>query len=237
MSHDTRTPAIRTRWWWVRHAPVRENGGKIYGQADLSCDCSDRIVFGALARVLPPDALWYTSHLVRTRETAAAIWEAGAFAAEAAAGARVIEEFAEQHLGEWQGADRAAFFAARQENPRSYWFGPASERPPGGESFADLVNRTRAGMERIAAEVQGRDVVVVAHGGTIRAAMAVALDLDPEIVLGFEIVNCSITRLDHLVIDGVSGWRAVTVNSQPWTGIEPDAKSQPAAPEKPGVVA
>lgn len=237
MSHDSQTPATHTRWWWVRHAPVRENGGKIYGQTDLSCDCSDRRVFGALARVLPPGALWYTSQLARTRQTAAAIWEAGAFTAEAAAGASVIADFAEQHLGEWQGADRAAFFAARQENPRSYWFGPADERPPGGESFVDLVERTRTGMSRIAAEVQGRDVVVVAHGGTIRAAMAVALELDPEIVLGFAIENCSITRLDHHVIDGVAGWRAVMINGQPWTGIEPDAKTQPAGPEQPSVVA
>jgi len=30
--------AAVTRWWWIRHAPVRD-GGRIYGQSDLPCDC------------------------------------------------------------------------------------------------------------------------------------------------------------------------------------------------------
>jgi alpha-ribazole phosphatase len=237
MSHDNQAPAIRTRWWWVRHAPVRDDGGRIYGQTDLHCDCSNQVVFEALARVLPRDALWYSSQLVRTRETAAAIWAAGTFEADrhGGDGPAVVERFAEQHLGAWQGVDRASFFAARRENPRSYWFGPADERAPGGESFADLVERTRAGIAEIAPAVAGRDVVVVAHGGTIRAALAVALALEPDTVLGFAIENCSLTRLDHHVIDGAEGWRAVMVNSQPWAAIAPGVQAQPAGPEQPSV--
>jgi broad specificity phosphatase PhoE len=235
MNQAKQTSTIRTRWWWVRHAPVRSDGGRIYGQSDLSCDCSDQVVFDALARVLPADAAWYTSHLARTRETAAAIWAAGTPAP--ADGAEEIRDFAEQNLGEWQGRDRVGFFASRPENPRSYWFGPASERPPGGESFADVVARTGAGMARIAPAVRGRDVVIVAHGGTIRAALAVALGLEPDVVLGFGIENCSITRLDHYDTSQGDGWRAVMVNSQPWAGVEPDARQQPAGPEAPATIA
>ena len=64
--------SIATRWWWVRHAPVPD-GGRIYGQGDLDCDCGDAEIFGVLARELPRDAIWVTSNLVRTRQTAAAI--------------------------------------------------------------------------------------------------------------------------------------------------------------------
>jgi len=35
---------VATRWWWVRHAPVR-SAADIYGQKDLACDTSDREVF------------------------------------------------------------------------------------------------------------------------------------------------------------------------------------------------
>jgi broad specificity phosphatase PhoE len=69
--------ASLTRWWWVRHAPVPD-GGFIYGQRDLDCDCGDAEVFAILARELPPDAVWLTSNLVRTRQTAAAIIAAAA---------------------------------------------------------------------------------------------------------------------------------------------------------------
>ena len=51
----------RTRWWWIRHAPVRVDEGRIYGQRDLPCDCSDAPVFSGLAALLPQDAIWVTS--------------------------------------------------------------------------------------------------------------------------------------------------------------------------------
>ena len=41
MSNADKPRVVATRWWWVRHAPVREDGGCIYGQDDLGCDTSD----------------------------------------------------------------------------------------------------------------------------------------------------------------------------------------------------
>ena len=66
-----------TRWWWIRHAPVTDDGGCFYGQMDLEADTGDTAAHRALAKVLPPDAVWLSSHLRRTRQTAAAIGEAG----------------------------------------------------------------------------------------------------------------------------------------------------------------
>jgi alpha-ribazole phosphatase len=59
----------------------------------------------------------------------------------------------------------------------------------------------------------GRDVVAVAHGGTIRSAAALALGLDPEAVLALSIDNLSLTRLDYIDDDGNgAAWRVVTIN-------------------------
>src|SRR5216683_1773215 len=118
-------PVVATRWWWVRHAPVREDGGCIYGQKDLGCDTSDRVVFEAVGKILPRNAVWYASNLKRTHQTADAIWAAGfpkplAMAREAA--------LAEQHLGEWQGMNRAAFIASRPIG--SHWFADIDEPEP-----------------------------------------------------------------------------------------------------------
>ncbi len=68
--------ATTTRFWWVRHAPV-EHDGRIYGQKDMTCDCTDANVFAGLARQLPRNAAWVTSDLRRTHETARAIIAAG----------------------------------------------------------------------------------------------------------------------------------------------------------------
>ena len=39
----------------------------------------------------------------------------------------------------------SAFYAERKVGTHTLWFAPADERPPGGESFVDLVERVRAG--------------------------------------------------------------------------------------------
>jgi broad specificity phosphatase PhoE len=226
-------PFTRTRWWWIRHAPVRAHGGQIYGQADLACDCGDEVVLQSVARVLPKGAVWVSSHLSRARHTAEALWRSGYLDQnEATPPLRSVPEFAEQHLGEWQGLDRARFAAGRPAMAASYWYAPADERPSGGESFAEVCARVRVAVDRLTDEFRGRDIVAVAHGGSIRAALAIALNLDPQAVLAFAVENCSLTRLDYLEGQSGSGWRIGTVNQQPWTGQQAKLQPQSVAPNK-----
>ncbi|MET0192995.1 MAG: histidine phosphatase family protein [Hyphomicrobiaceae bacterium] len=209
--------ATLTRWWWVRHAPVPD-GGFIYGQRDLDCDCGDAEVFATLARELPADAVWLTSNLVRTRQTAAAILAAAADGRHGAIEPQAVPDLAEQHLGEWQGLERRAFYESRRIGTHTLWFAAADERPPGGESFADLTARVFPAIERANGEHGGRDIVAVTHGGTIRAALALALAVPLQTALAFTVENCSLTRLDHLATDDGPGmWRVVAVNHRPWS--------------------
>jgi alpha-ribazole phosphatase len=211
MSNPGKPRIVTTRWWWVRHAPVRSDGGNIYGQTDIGCDTSDREVFAAVAKILPRGAIWDTGFprpATMTKEAA----------------------FAEQHLGQWQGMNRAAFLASRPVG--SHWFADIDEPAPGGESFLDLYNRVRGAIERINAEQAGEDVIAVAHGGTIKAAIGLALGGQPEKGLAFDIDNCSVTRLDHFASVSHSSWRLPMVNQQPWIA---DA-AHGAMPEGPEVV-
>jgi len=201
-----------TQWWWIRHAPVPD-GGRIYGQRDLDCDCSDGGIFDALARELPREAVWVTSQLKRATQTAAAIHAAMGQPHEPL----VVPELAEQDLGDWQGLDRQKFLASRVPR-RPFWFSAANERAPGGESFDDLVARAGRAIERLTAQFSGRTIVAVAHGGTIKAALRLALQLESEAALAFAIDNCSITRMDHFTPEiGRYEWRVQAVNHRPWT--------------------
>lgn len=202
---------ILTRWWWVRHAPVTQDGGCIYGQADLDCDCTSDEVFTSLERYLPREAVWVTSNLRRTHQTAQAILARRN--GETPPEPLIVPELAEQHLGDWQGLDRATFFGGRTPRPDSYWFGPAHERPPGGESFEDLVERVGPAVIRINHMHAGRDIVAVAHGGTIRAALTLALGTPAQTSLAFAVANCSVTRIDHVRVGSNEGWRVAVVNS------------------------
>jgi len=204
---------LETRFWWVRHAPVRVNGARIYGQLDLDCDCSSDQVFVGLSKYLPEGSVWVTSNLRRTHQTAAAIARAGLMGPAA-----IVEPaFSEQHLGSWQGLTRQEIVHLRKSCPHSVWLAPAAERPEGGESFEDLISRVREGILRLTTVHPGRDIVVVAHAGTIRAALAIALELPSEAALSFQVENCAVTRLDYLGSPPLGHkWRISCVNHRPW---------------------
>ncbi|GGF02489.1 phosphoglycerate kinase [Aliidongia dinghuensis] len=220
-SPDSVRPSDRTtRWWWVRHAPVVVNNGCCYGQTDHPCNTDDPPAYRRLAQILPREAVWVTSNLRRTHETAAAIVAAGLPGPATFPGPDVTVEtdLAEQHFGEWQGRTYASLAAERAEEYHRFWLAPATERPAGGESFVDLMTRVTSTIHRLNERFAGRDIIAVTHGGTIRAALALALDLPPEAALAFAIDNISVTRLDHFP-EGAGGlghgWRVNSVNQPP----------------------
>ena len=199
-----------TRWWWVRHAPVTDHGGRLYGRTNVPANTGERERFEALARTLPQDAVWLTSNLLRTHQTADAIAEAGHAVPE-----RTIEpDLDEQDFGAWHGLTWSEVASERGSSlAHKYWVAPAHVTPPEGESFVDVIERVIAAVNRQTAQHAGSDIVAVAHGGTIRAALALALGLDAEHALAFSIDNLSITRIDH--VDGPArggAWRVAAVN-------------------------
>lgn len=210
-----------THWWWVRHAPVTVNDGRIYGRADLPCDTDDPDLYAGLAALLPRDAVLVTSNLMRTHQTAQAIADAGLPMAER----REYEDLAEQSFGDWQGQHYADVEKTDPRIVHDYWLCPAHYRPPAGESFVDLIARVAPVVEAVSDEHPGRHVIAVAHGGVIRAALAIALGIDPERALSFTIDNCSVTRIDRIETgaddptpgSGRLGWRTVLVNRLPGT--------------------
>ncbi|HJO69247.1 MAG TPA: histidine phosphatase family protein [Rhodospirillales bacterium] len=203
----------QTRWWWVRHAPVLEGRGRLYGQTDLPCDTSDTETFCALAAVLPGAAVWITSHLVRAVETARAIRDAGAHAPEPEREC----DLAEQAFGDWQGMTWDEIRKAFGAENAAFWRAPGDSAPPGGESLAQVITRVAGVIERVTAANAGRDIVAVAHAGSIRAAVAMALGLDAARALAFRLDNLSVTRLDHDSERTSQGhahpWRVILLNT------------------------
>jgi alpha-ribazole phosphatase len=203
-----------TRWWWVRHAPVPERAGWCYGQQDLAADCSATASFQALAGLLPRDALWVTSHLQRTAQTAQAIGAAGY---PLPTPLLVERDFVEQSYGDWQGKHHDELRSAPGSVYTKYGRPPAHFQPPNGESFKIVVERVRGGIARFNGAHAGRDIVVVAHVGSIRAAIVVALGLDPELAYGLSIDNLSVTRLSHVAGSGGADghWLVGHINHPP----------------------
>lgn len=202
-----------TRFWWVRHAPVVDNGGYVYGGGEIDADVSNRALFAGLARALPRDAVFIASALARTRQTLAAVRAAGR--PDIPDPPALDPRLNEQHLGDWHGRPIADVFPKGWPWP-GFWMVDALTCPPGGETFHDVCSRVEAAIADARARYRGRDVVLAAHGGVIRAALRHALDLPPATALAFSVANCSITRIDHIEgRRGVEAWRVVGSNLPP----------------------
>lgn len=182
-----------TNLWLIRHAPVDGPRGVIHGP-DAPADLGDAAGFAALTAKLPADASALCSPARRTRETARRL---GLVAVEQ-------PDFREQDFGAWTG--RRHDELERELGPayREFWKSAASNRPPGGESFVDQIARASDGLARLPAG----EAILVVHSGTIRAVLAIALELAPEHALRFVIDPLSLTRIDRLE----NGWRVVAVN-------------------------
>ncbi|MCW2235871.1 histidine phosphatase family protein [Azospirillum canadense] len=182
---------IVTRWWLIRHAPVPNPDKLIYGRDDPLADTGDAASLSALADRLPRDAVWVTSHLRRTRQTAAALRLPGSDMA------LVERDLAEQDFGAWEGLSHDAVAERHPEEAHRFWSAPATEAPPDGESFATVMARVAGAVRRLTSAAGGRDIVAVIHGGSIRAALALALDLTPEAALRLSVAPLSLSRIDH----------------------------------------
>jgi broad specificity phosphatase PhoE len=204
--YDNPEPAI---FWLIRHALVEENARALnYGIMDVElCPqalISQGTVYAALARRLPRGADWAVTPLSRTRRTAEAIFAAG----YPAAPLEVVPGLIEQDMGAWQGRPHAEIPALLRQPAHAFWPLAGDEAPPAGESMAQVITRVGATLEELAVAHAGRDLVVVSHGGAIRAAVAHALGIGATAALHLSVQNLSLTCIER----HARGWKVVCVN-------------------------
>lgn len=178
-----------TQCWWVRHAPIERPpglGGYI-GQTDVAA----RLPECACLWVPQDDARWFSSPLKRAQQTAKWLGSACVSVPAIETDAALME----QHFGQWEGRD---YDEVWQESGQLYdWAKPWALRPPGGESFIDVCARVDGWLARTLPLYAGRHLVIVAHAGTIRAALRHALAASPEQALSYTIDNCSLTHVTY----------------------------------------
>jgi broad specificity phosphatase PhoE len=114
----------------------------------------------------------YSSDLRRARETAEAVAEAQ--------GLEVIQlpELREVDVGSWEGLTRDE---AEERFPEGFqrWRDGGTGWDD-GETYGEMSRRVLAALDRIAREREGGRVLIVTHGGPIRAIHAAALGMDVE---------------------------------------------------------
>jgi broad specificity phosphatase PhoE len=145
------------RWQGFADRPLTDLGRR------QAAELADRLADTELDAV-------YSSDLQRARETAEAV------ARRQGLEVRTTPDLREVDVGSWSGLTRAE---AEARYPEAYarWL-QGAEGWDDGETYEQLSRRVVKAIQRIATDHAGQRVLVVAHGGTIRAVHAAALGLD-----------------------------------------------------------
>lgn len=186
-------PRASTEFVLIRHAPA-DHGGRLAGRRDVPAFLPDEAKLAPLRAALGSCRHVVSSPARRCRATARALFPG-----------REIPEDArlwEQNFGAEEGL---AFTNLPDLGPLTREE-LAARRPARGESFADMAARALPALMELA----GREgpVAVIAHAGTVRAALGMALGA-PALGLTFEIAPLSITRI--LRLEGGFAIRSVNV--------------------------
>jgi broad specificity phosphatase PhoE len=215
--------------WWIRHGETDWNRAeRIQGASDVALNELGRAQARALAPRLEDvgfDAV-YASDLVRASETARLALPGS----EPTLDARVRE----LAYGVLEGTSwRDPVPPELEESVRAWRADPYGQRPPGGESYADLAARVG---DFVADLPRSGKVAVFSHGGTIRSALYTVTGRPSGGAWRIAIANTSITRLrfdrrgvtvvvmnDHAHLD------RVPADAQVFPAGEPERLTAPAA--------
>jgi 2,3-bisphosphoglycerate-dependent phosphoglycerate mutase len=152
-----------------------------------------------------PTVVW-TSPYLRARQTAEGLLTAAGLEVPVV----VDERLREREFGVLDGLTRRGITAQfPEESERRSRLGKFYHRPPGGESWSDVLLRLRGALDAVRAEAAGERVVLVAHQVVVLLVRYVLESMDEQQVLGVdrqaEVANCSLTTYRHDPSVGVHG--------------------------------
>jgi broad specificity phosphatase PhoE len=143
----------------------------------------------------------YTSPYVRARETASRALEEAGLVVERDVNLVVDERLREREFGILDRLTRRGIEAKYPEQAefRAH-LGKFYHRPPGGESWADVILRLRSFIDTISRECRGERILVVSHQVVVLMFRYVLEHLTEQEILAIdrdqELANCSVTSYE-----------------------------------------
>ena len=186
---------MNSRWFLVRHGETEWNStGRAQGQADTPLNARGRAQAALTGTRLAPLGFEaaYSSDLSRVADTAGAIVNGRDLPLTK------MKSLREKAFGEWEGK---TFQEVEEHYPsmfRRLFDEDIEFSPPGGESDQQLYDRLNTAKdEMIAAHADSEgNILVVAHGGSLRALIACMMDMPPEYMWRLRLSNCGITVIN-----------------------------------------
>ncbi len=139
-----------------------------------------------------PIASVYTSPLRRAHATAAILAEPHELEA------RVVDDFIEIDLGDWQGLHMDEISRRWPEFWQQWRTNPSEVAIPNGESLTEVTERSIPAFHRIVETNRGKQTMIVAHEVIVKVIVAYVLGASNNIYRRFEISNTSLTVIQFV---------------------------------------
>ena len=182
------------RWYLVRHGETEWNvEGRVQGHSDTPLNERGRTQAQSLGKRFASTAFdaVYCSDLPRVMETANAILTNDHPPLE------TVLELREKHYGEWEGKTSDQLKAEAPDLWERLFEDNITFAPPSGESDSDLIRRVAPALDRIRQRhTDNESILIVSHGGTIRATLVNLLGLPWELIWRFFLANGSVSIVD-----------------------------------------
>jgi broad specificity phosphatase PhoE len=154
-----------------------------------------------------PDVI-LCSPYVRARETARRFRDAGGADPEEAI--CVDERLREKEFGVLDGLTTAGIRALQPDQAEfRRLLGKFYHRPPGGESWCDVIFRLRSLMDTVSLHYAGREVMIVAHQVVVLCLRYIIENLSEAEILAIDkagdVANCSVTEYSYAPDAGKDG--------------------------------
>lgn len=102
----------------------------------------------------------------------------------------------EYDFGDWDGRQLDEVYNAQPEQVDAFWQDPQENPPPGAESIERFCKRIYDGRDRLLVS-DHRHLVLVTHGGVIRALVAECLGMKPAQWSRLKLDHAHFTRLNY----------------------------------------
>lgn len=107
----------------------------------------------------------------------------------------VIDDLSEISFGDWDGRLIADVNATDAESLRKFWRDPVSHTPPNAERVQDFSARVVAAFWAEAENSRGQHILMVVHGGVIRAILGEILQSRLEALVRYEVPHACLSRI------------------------------------------
>ncbi len=190
----------------IRHTSVNISKSICYGQTDVplndTFEQESALVFSKIEKILEKKAINTEGVTLWSSPLSRAFFLAEKFGKKWGKDISIEPSLKELNFGDWE---NRAWADIPPEKLDAWMSDFVNISPPNGESFSDLFARATHFLEKLLTQKE-KNHIVFTHAGTMRAALAWALDLPLENAFRFDLDYGAVIEL---TIQGNKAWNKV----------------------------